>query len=107
MGGKWTRCRNGVGSLGHNTVLQAVIELGAAVNGNGRSAGGVDEGNEFYSVSFIGFFHHGDSNKAGLRGRKGFDLKLGKSFLICGPKTLWNAEEGAFEHWPSDCLLRE
>ena len=75
-------------SLGHDAVLQAVIEVGAAVDGNGRSAGGVDEGDEFYSVSFSGFFHQGDSNKAELRGRKGFDLKVGKSFLTDGPKNL-------------------
>jgi hypothetical protein len=81
-------------SLGHDAVLHAVIEFGAAVNGNGRSAGGVDEGDEFYSVSFSGFFHHGDSNKAGLPGWKGFDLKVGKSFLTDGTKTLWNSQEG-------------
>jgi hypothetical protein len=97
MGGKGTRCSNGAGSLGHDTVLQAVIEFGAAVNGNGRSASGVDDSDEFYSVSFSGFFHHGDSNKAGLRGRKGFDLKVGKSFLTCGPTALWNAVEGLFQ----------
>jgi hypothetical protein len=84
-------------SLGHDAVLQAVIEFGAAVNGNGRSAGGVDDGDEFYRLSFSGFFHHGDSNKAALRGWKGFDLKVGKSFLTCGPAALWNAVEGAFQ----------
>jgi hypothetical protein len=94
-------------SLGHDAVLQAVIEFGAAVNGNGRSAGGVDDSDEFYSVSFSGFFHHGDSNKAGLPGRKGFDLKVGKSFLTGGPTALWNDQESSFEHWPSDCLFLE
>jgi hypothetical protein len=77
-------------------VLQAVIEFGAAVNGNGRSAGGVDDGDEFYRWSFSGFFHHGDSNKAGLPDRKGFDLKVGKSFLTCGTTALWNVVESAF-----------
>jgi hypothetical protein len=57
-------------SLGHDAVLQAVIEFGAAVDGNGRSAGGLDKSDEFYRGSSIGFFHHADSSKAGLRGRK-------------------------------------
>jgi hypothetical protein len=52
--------------MGDDAVLHAVVEFGAAVNGNGRSASGVDGCDQFNS----GFFHHPDSNKDALNGRE-------------------------------------
>ena len=52
--------------MSDDAVLHAVVEFGATVYGNGRSAGGVDGCNQFNSR----LFHHPDSNKDALNGRK-------------------------------------
>jgi hypothetical protein len=58
--------------LGSNdAVLQAVIEFGAAVYGNSRSGGGVDDCDEVNSR----FFHHPDSSKDALSGTVTVDTR--------------------------------
>ncbi len=52
-------CRVDAALIGHDAVLHAVVELGSAVYGNGRTTGGMYGCDEFYSR----FFHHSDSNK--------------------------------------------
>jgi hypothetical protein len=49
-----------------DAVLHAFVQFGAAVYGNGRSAGGVDGCDEVNSR----MFHHPDSNKDALTGRE-------------------------------------
>jgi hypothetical protein len=64
----WLDCGRDAVILGHDAVLQAVVKFGAAVDGDGRSAGGVDGCDEVYSR----FFHHPDSSKDVVTGRKTF-----------------------------------
>jgi hypothetical protein len=52
--------------LRDDAVLQAVVEFGATVYGNGRSGGGMDGCDEFDS----GLLHLLDSSKVGFPGRK-------------------------------------
>jgi hypothetical protein len=60
------RCGIDTALLRDDAVVQAVVEFGATVYGDGRSGGGMDGCDEFVG----GLLHFLDSSKVGFLGRK-------------------------------------